>query len=144
MVVGGSTAKISRQASQNLGKYLLTILLLIGRYYLLTILLLIGMDCNPSKLKALQGQGWRRELLGIGLGLGVVVGSAGTVGTSMVHVSGGDSPAGGGRGAVEMHTVQSGVTAADGAATGGASLMGGTGSVRGSLAAGGGMKKWQT
>jgi len=62
----------------------------------------------------------------------------------MVHVSGGDSPAGGGRGAVEMHTVQSGVTAADGAAAGGASLMGGTGSVRGSLAAGGGMKKWQT
>ena len=51
------------------------------------------------------------ELLGIELGLAVVVGS-GTVG-KMVHVSGGDSPAEGGQGAMEMHTVQSGVTAAD-------------------------------
>ena len=92
----------------------------------------------PSKLCKLKDGD---ELLEIGLGLGVVVGS-GTVGT-MVHVSGGDSPAGGGRGTVEMHTVQTGVlTAADGAATGGASLTGG--SVRGGGAAGGGMKNWQT
>ena len=54
----------------------------------------------PSKLCKLKDGD---ELLEIGLGLGVVVGS-GTVGT-MVHVTGGDSPAGGGRGAVEMHTL---------------------------------------
>ena len=104
-------------------------------------LVLVVVDCGdelPSKLCKLKDGD---ELLEIGLGLGVVVGS-GTVGT-MVHVSGGDSPAGGGRGAVEMHTVQTGVlTAADGAATGGASLT--EGSVRGSGAAGGGMKNWQT
>ena len=73
--------------------------------------MLVVVDCRdelPSKLCTLKDGD---ELLGIELGLGVVVGS-GTVGT-MVHVSGGDSPAVGGRGAVEMHTVQSGVTAAD-------------------------------
>ena len=66
-------------------------------------LVLVVVDCGdelPSKLCKLKDGD---ELLEIGLGLGVVVGS-GTVGT-MVHVTGGDSPAGGGRGAVEMHTL---------------------------------------
>ena len=69
MVVGGSTAKISRQASQNLGKYLLTILLLIARSVLPTNYTITDRSVLPSNytitdrygLQSLKAQSFARS-----------------------------------------------------------------------------------